>query len=138
MICCTVLTIFIICILWTGKSNRNENEHLNEYMNVYSKNGIGGFYIDPSHYQQGTLIGTRMISELNGDAPSSIITLIGTDDGILFWTIKGEYTDKENGKILVDFTPKNGPKISATYSASNGIITWQDGNKWTKSSVNNI
>ena len=89
--------------------------------------GIGGFYIDPNHFDadQGSFAGTRMISDMEGD-----ITLIGSDDGTDFWTVTGH---QDNGEIAVDFSAKGGPVIGAVYE--NGVLSWEDGNEWTKSTL---
>mmetsp|Transcript_34985 Transcript_34985/g.99157 ORF Transcript_34985/g.99157 Transcript_34985/m.99157 type:complete len:151 (-) Transcript_34985:484-936(-) len=108
---------------------------------------LGGFYTDPNHYEAGSWAGTRMISALQGDAPSSTITLIGSDDGVAFWTLTGSWADEVQGKLVVDFSPKGGPHdlngtfscyITAGLAESGSIagqdcrITWQDGNFWSK------
>ena len=67
---------------------------------------LGGFYTDPNHYQEGSWAGTRMISDLKGDAPSKTITLIGSDDGVAFWTLSGTWLDETRGELTVDFSPK--------------------------------
>merc|ERR1712079_815373 len=91
------------------------------------EDSIVGFYVDPNHFdaEEGSFAGTRMLSESEGD-----ITLIGTDDGSDFWMVNGE---DSNGEIAVDFTPKGGPVINAEYDR--GIITWDDGNQWSKSTL---
>jgi len=92
-----------------------------------SNDNIGGFYIDPNHYSEdGSFAGTRMVTDF-GDS----ITIIGTDDGVDFWKVDGQYIDESTGKMSIDFTLKGGPVIDALYNE--GVLTWDDGNSWTKS-----
>ena len=51
---------------------------------------IGGLWLDPNHYDgDGTLKGTRFISDIEGKTASNTITVIGTDDGVSYYTIYG-------------------------------------------------
>mmetsp|Transcript_77501 Transcript_77501/g.69388 ORF Transcript_77501/g.69388 Transcript_77501/m.69388 type:complete len:175 (+) Transcript_77501:22-546(+) len=136
-LCALLIISAFICV---GYLSLNSYAYHNKYVQISSNNDvesyneeIGGFYTDPNHYKGiGTFAGTRMVSDFNG-----VITMIGSDDGIEFWTVTGKYTDKLNGKISMDFTPKNGPIISGQYM--DGYIEWEeDGNKWTKSTLNNL
>lgn len=90
---------------------------------------FGGLYTDPNHFKQGSFAGTRMVSDLKGTAPSDDITLVGSDDGLLFWTLSGKFTSKKDGSLEIDFSPKGGPKLAATYV--NGHIKYEDGNSWS-------
>lgn len=93
----------------------------------FMNDNIGGFYIDPNHYSEdGSFAGTRMVTDFGGS-----ITIIGSDDGISWWKVNGEYIDESTGKMSIDFTVKGGPVIDAVYDE--GVITWNDGNLWTKS-----
>eukprot|EP01006_Ploeotia_vitrea_P044723 TRINITY_DN66857_c0_g3_i1.p1 TRINITY_DN66857_c0_g3~~TRINITY_DN66857_c0_g3_i1.p1 ORF type:complete len:239 (-),score=17.15 TRINITY_DN66857_c0_g3_i1:367-999(-) len=95
---------------------------------------LGGFYTDPNHYKPGTFAGTRMISDKTGNRPGMGLTLVGSDDGKLFWTLHGEFTNKTSGALTVDFSPKGGPS-DLTGTFAKGKITWQDGNKWVRKNV---
>merc|ERR1719384_1719656 len=93
------------------------------------EDSICGLYKDPNHFEaDGSLMGTRMVSNIGVYKPN--ITVIGTDDGVKYWTLKGEFTDKANGKLSVDFTPKGWKPVAAVYK--DGCIEWEDGNKWTR------
>lgn len=95
---------------------------------------VGGFYVDPNHYKDGSFAGTRMISDEAGDVPGTALTLVGSDDGESFWTLSGAFEDKATGAITVDFSPKGGPSnLKGTFA--NGAITWSDGNQWTRQAV---
>merc|ERR1712137_1526948 len=84
---------------------------------------IGGIYQDPNHYLKNSVIGTRMISDKMGDTVSNSITLIGSDDDGAFWTLNGHFTSREDGRILVNFSPKGGPSdLAGTYGYSQ--IAW--------------
>lgn len=95
---------------------------------------VGGFFTDPNHYEEGTLSGTRMISDIVGDASTDAVTLIGSDDGDSFWTVSGVFTDKVAGAMVVDFSPKGGP-ASFTATFANDNLTFQDGNAWSKQTL---
>lgn len=136
-LCILVIMSLFICLGYLSLNSHAWNK--SEYMQndvesqTNKESGIGGFYTDPNHYDSdGTLAGTRMISDFNG-----IITIIGTDDGTDYWTVTGQYTDKLNGKISIDFTPKGGPIISGEYH--DGYIEWtEDGNKWSKTALKDL
>ena len=97
--------------------------------NEKKEDTIGGLYKDPNHFEgNGSFVGTRIVSDVGVYAPD--ITVIGTDDGVKYWTLKGAYTDKETGKLSVDFTPKGWKPVAAVYKE--GVIEWEDGNKWTR------
>ena len=118
-------------ISWDDGNSWTKSEGANlMVMDIESElidDGIGGFYIDPNHFdaEKGSFAGTRMISDMEGD-----ITLIGSDDGTDFWTVTGH---QDNGEIAVDFGAKGGPVIGAVYE--NGVLSWEDGNEWTKSAL---
>ena len=87
---------------------------------------LGGVFTDPNHFQKGTFAGLRMITDNQGDAPSNTITLLGSDDGAKVWQLKGAWTDKEFGKMVIDFSPKGGPSdLTGTFSCDPECkITW--------------
>merc|ERR1712166_267444 len=62
------------------------------------------------------------------------ITIVGSDDGIVFWTLFGEWLNPTTGELTVDFSPKGGPadlRGVYTYVAGGaGKITWSDNNIW--------
>ena len=100
--------------------------------------GLGGEYTDPEHYVDGasSFAGTRMVSDNFEDKTTSRITLVGSDDGVEFWTLFGEWIDPAAGKLVIDFSPKGGPKdFPGTFAAQtdgSAEITFEDGNKWTR------
>mmetsp|Transcript_107705 Transcript_107705/g.231885 ORF Transcript_107705/g.231885 Transcript_107705/m.231885 type:complete len:296 (-) Transcript_107705:42-929(-) len=92
---------------------------------------MGGFYVDPNHYRKGTFAGTRMLSMREGDKISDAITLVGSDDGEAFWTLRGRVTDPAKGEFVIDFSPKGGPAgLRGTFSQDR--LTFADGNSWTR------
>lgn len=98
---------------------------------------FGGFYVDPNHYSDAgdSYAGTRMIADHPSHGTAEEITLVGTDDGRTFWTINGHFTDVSKGHLVIDFSPKGGPKdLSGTYSTEYGEsrIRWPDGNQWDR------
>ena len=73
-----------------------------------------------------------MISDFDDE-----IVLIGTDDGEEYWSLKGKYVDESAGQFVIDFSPKGGPSdLEGVYQ--NGLITWSDGNVWTKSTMKEL
>lgn len=91
---------------------------------------LAGVYADPNHVRPESYAGVRMISYKQGDKVVDI-SIVGTDDGLSFWSLKGKFTDKEKGAISINFSPKGGPSdLTATYEA--GVLTFADGNTWTK------
>lgn len=61
------------------------------------------------------------------------ITLVGSDDGVRFWTLFGRYIDRKKGQIVVDFSPKGGPKdLPGVFHGDQ--IQWGDGNMWARES----
>ena len=139
--------------LWTGR-NPSEGEpdfesRLEDLVYGGANFGLaatgascGGFYTDPNHYKgRESFAGTRMVSDEIGDAASDTLTLVGSDDGVAFWTLAGAWTDQATGKLTVDFSPKGGPAdLQGTYGCDesscgegNCKITWQDGSAWSKS-----
>ena len=99
---------------------------------------LGGEYIDPNHYVPGSgnFAGTRMISDNFSENMTERITVIGTDDGVEFWTLFGNWVDISAGELSVDFSPKGGPlDLSGIFTAQadgTGEISWTDGNVWTR------
>eukprot|EP00747_Dinoflagellata_sp_TGD_P183612 gnl/TRDRNA2_/TRDRNA2_38579_c1_seq1.p1 gnl/TRDRNA2_/TRDRNA2_38579_c1~~gnl/TRDRNA2_/TRDRNA2_38579_c1_seq1.p1 ORF type:complete len:230 (-),score=55.01 gnl/TRDRNA2_/TRDRNA2_38579_c1_seq1:43-636(-) len=108
-------------ILWTGGGGqwpRLTKPDFESAATSSSSKTPQGFFTDPNHYVASTFIGTRMISE--------DMTIIGTDDGKKYWSLKGTKVD---GGIMVDFSPKGGPSnLKGTFK--NGKIEWADGNYW--------
>lgn len=100
-------------------------------LSVCLGDGFGGFYVDPNHHRAGSFAGTRFISDELGLSRSTTLTLVGSDDGLAFWTLSGAWTDQAAGVLTVDFSPKGGPSnLTGVWSA--GVITWQDRNRWTR------
>merc|ERR1712070_317798 len=95
-------------------------------------NGAGA-WLDPKHQSdESPLAGMRFVAE----SPPHHLTLVGTDDGKTWYTLKGTCSGPSMTKIMFDFSPKGGPKdLTGTYSANRKAqyttITWPDGNKWT-------
>jgi hypothetical protein len=61
------------------------------------------------------------------------VTIIGSDDvdSKKIWKLNA--VEEKAGEILVDFSPKGGPKdLLGKYSLDKNRIEWPDGNAWTK------
>merc|ERR1712127_1047 len=103
-----------------------------------AKADLGGEFIDPNHFVPGaeSFAGTRFVSDNFAEETTSRITMIGTDNGVDFWTLFGKWIDIDTGELFVDFSPKGGPKdLHGVFDLqSNGVgkISWADGNTWTK------
>lgn len=50
-----------------------------------------------------------MISFSVGNFSTNEMTIIGTDDGTTYWTIKGHVLNYEEQAVSVNFGPKGGP-----------------------------
>ena len=50
--------------------------------------GVGGLFAANNHVDGG-IAGTRMLARENTDA----VTIVGTDDGTTFWTLRGSVAD---------------------------------------------
>ena len=85
---------------------------------------IAGVYTDPMHpgcTRKVTLIGTNKV------------LVEGADEDKKAYKLKGTYEGKT---VVIDFSPKGGPKdVTATYSIAKGL-TFADGNVWSKSGSN--
>jgi hypothetical protein len=93
---------------------------------------IQGVFLDSNHYdaKAKSFAGMRFITDAVGATVGSTVTLIGNDEGDVWWMLKGTI-DKKTGAVSVDFSPKGGPSdIAATYTASDGKLTFGDGNVW--------
>lgn len=100
-----------------------------------------GAWRDPNHFDEGVpFAGTRYIAEV-----SHKLTVVGTDDGKTWWTVKGWCEGVGMKDIHIDFSPKGGPADAAAKWAkdANGAVTltFGDGNAWqlimpTSDSVN--
>lgn len=100
---------------------------------------FGGFWTDPNHYKAGSLAGTRYITDEIGNVSGNHLTLVGSDDGIAFWSLQGEWTNKAAGELTVDFSPKGGPAdLKGNFTFRGGQIVWQDGNHWPRFATPNF
>lgn len=66
-----------------------------------------------------------LIKKLDG----AVISIVGTDDGVVFWTLSGqEVGNGTQHKITANFGPTGGAaQLNATFDESTSEITWQDG-----------
>merc|ERR1712166_390430 len=102
---------------------------------------LGGEFTDPNHYVSGagSFAGTRMISDNFAEKTTRRITLIGSDDGVNFWTLFGHWINPAEGKMEVDFSPKGGPSsLKGTFTSAtdgSGKITWSDANVWNRAAT---
>ena len=81
-------------------------------------NGAGA-WLDPKHQSdESPLAGMRFVAE----SPPHHLTLVGTDDGKTWYTLKGTCSGPSMTKIMFDFSPKGGPKdLTGTYSANRKV-----------------
>jgi len=93
---------------------------------------FGGVYLDPNHPD-----GVKVVSNYFGSKKSNYVTVIGSDDGLFFYTLAGE-TDGDNGRLVVDFSPKGGPSdFYGQFEEDKNAIIWQDGNMWQRTMPSN-
>lgn len=100
-----------------------------------------GAWRDPKHAIEGVYnAGMRYISETTHS-----LTMVGSDDGESWFSLKGFCTHGPDGpnavdgamtRIHFDFSPKGGPAslvgIWAKYRNGTVTITWPDNNVWTQ------
>lgn len=93
-----------------------------------------GAWKDPNHYDPAVpMKGMRFVSETTHS-----LTMVGSDDGSTWWSLKGFCTSPEEGYpmtlIHFDFTSKGGPAdlVGVWAKGADGIVTltWPDGNAW--------
>ena len=62
-----------------------------------------------------------------------VVKVVGSDDGVNFWTVTGRIKSEMTRSLFVDFEPKGGPfDLNGTYSDDE--IEWQDHNRWSRRS----
>jgi hypothetical protein len=90
---------------------------------------IGGLFVDPALFTNGSFKGTRMI----GADYFPNISIVGTDDGETFWFSKALW-DGPNGQFIATMDGKNSSGIIESNS-----IKWQSGalkgSAWLKETV---
>ena len=65
-----------------------------------------GAWLDPKHYKgRASFAGMRFIAE----DPPHVLNVVGTDDGIEWWHLKGACGGRDMTDITIDFAPKGGP-----------------------------
>lgn len=90
-----------------------------------------GAYMDPAHYKgEDSYAGMRYIAE----GPPHVLTMIGSDDGATWYTLKGTCSEAGMGTLTFDFSPKGGPKelVGKSTERDDGVwtVVWPDGNAW--------
>jgi len=91
-----------------------------------------GAWSDPGHTKEGKdHAGVRYIAE----SPPHVLTMVGSDDGSSWWSLKGWCDGDDMTNIHFDFSPKGGPKDLVgkwiRHEDSSLAICWPDGNCWT-------
>ncbi len=71
-------------------------------------NTLTGVFYDESFEVRGSWKGLRVLGGPAGAAPGNGITVLGTDDGSSFYSLRGSFLGDE--EVLVDFTPIGGPE----------------------------
>lgn len=89
-----------------------------------------GAWKDPKHFvSDDSLAGMRYVSE-----DTHVLTMVGSDDGKAWWSLKGWCTGDDMTTIHFDFSPKGGPKgLAGKYARGEDgkvTLTWPDGNAW--------
>ena len=65
-----------------------------------------GAWLDPKHYKgRASFAGMRFIAE----DPPHVLNVVGTDDGVEWWHLKGACGGRDMTDITIDFAPKGGP-----------------------------
>ena len=99
---------------------------------------IQGIFADAAHWDKTkqSFAGLRFISDSVGVMPGRTLTIIGTDDGVSFWTLAG--TKGNDVTLNLDFSPKGGPaNLMTEWDAAKGRLIFSDGNYWTRVAQSN-
>ncbi len=93
---------------------------------------LGGSVL--TDWQQHHPDGTRRTSAARFvESGPDQLWLVGSDDGVHFWTLRGAWTGDAGGasaSLVVDFRPKGGPPdLPGVWSGDR--ISWRDGNVWS-------
>ena len=75
--------------------------------NTDRRASLGGMYTDPAHYQAGSFAGTSIVSFDELDSMVGSFTMIGSNDGLDFWSVRGNFTPA-SGAVVVDLSPLGG------------------------------
>lgn len=94
-----------------------------------------GAYADPNHYKKGSFAGMRYIAE----KANHVLVLVGSNDGIYWFTIEGKCSGPGMGTLTFDFSSVGGPadlvgQVIFDEDGSDGI-RWPDGNVWKRIST---
>ena len=96
-------------------------------------NDINGLYTDPALYKPGSFAGVRVISDRLGKMMRDELVLVGSDDGITFWSVHGgAWTDKVEGKFTIGEyvgSINKGPKGTSPMEIT---LEGHDGPPWVK------
>ena len=78
--------------------------------------------------------GTFIVSDFAGDAPSTSVTVIGSANGVDFWTVRGYFLDAAKTSLSLDFATRasGSADFRGEYSQATGVIRWDDGTTWTE------
>ena len=90
-----------------------------------------GAWKDPHHMNTGVpFAGMRYVSE----SPPHILTLVGSNDGSKWFTLKGFCTGDDMTSIHFDFSPLGGPSELVAkwvkHSDNSVTLNFADGNSW--------
>jgi len=99
--------------------------------------GVGAWK-DPNHYVgPHSFAGMRFIGEAPGHGTMARyerdLALVGSDDGVSWWTLEGRSRGSELATITFDFSSQGGPAaLSGTWEHKRAAdtLTWPDGNVW--------
>ena len=102
-------------------------------------NDVNGLYVDPETFNQTKKVSTsskfagiRVVSDRLGKYIRDEICVVGTDDGVTWWsTSGGAFTNKFKGEFTMGSPSSPGTMMTA--KCKNGTIDIQDGDaKWIK------
>jgi hypothetical protein len=68
---------------------------------------LNGMYMDPAHHQAGSFAGTSIVSYDEPDSLVGAFTMVGSNDGLDFWSVRGNFTPA-SGAVVVDLSPLGG------------------------------
>jgi len=87
---------------------------------------IGGFYQDPTLFDPSsdTFKGLYVISDRQADELTDRLHFIGSDDGVAFWNVHGEWTNEKLGEFVAYFSHRAHDLLDLHGTLSDAGIQW--------------
>lgn len=95
---------------------------------------LGGLYAVEG-YDGSSWAGTRFVTDAVGHTSGVNVTVIGSDDGLTFWTMTGAFRSDgstwtpSSGRLSLGRSPED---ATAAARAERDAIVWADGRRWSR------